>query len=128
MKRFDSMNVIPLIDVMLVLLAIVLLTASFIVHDKIDIQLPKTENTASFNPDEREKLNLSLDNTGQLYWDGEAIQTEGLNQKMAQLDRNTLIQLRVDQSVEFHFFVTLMDSVKKYQHDNITILTERKSQ
>ncbi|AHF01664.1 biopolymer transportern ExbD [Thiomicrospira aerophila AL3] len=127
MKRFDSMNVIPLIDVMLVLLAIVLLTASFIVHDKIDIQLPKTENTASFNPEDREKLNLSLDNSGQLYWDGEPIQTDGLNQKMAQLDRNTLIQLRVDQAVEFHFFVTLMDIVKKYQHDNITILTERKS-
>jgi biopolymer transport protein ExbD len=128
MKRFDSMNVIPLIDVMLVLLAIVLLTASFIVHDKIDIQLPQTENTASFNPEDREKLNLSLDNRGQLYWDGEPIQSDGLNQKMAQLDRNTLIQLRVDQAVEFHFFVTLMDIVKKYQHDNITILTERKSQ
>ncbi|SFR60011.1 biopolymer transporter ExbD [Thiomicrospira sp. ALE5] len=127
MKRFDSMNVIPLIDVMLVLLAIVLLTASFIVHDKIDIKLPQTENTASFNPEDREKLNLSLDNSGQLYWDGEPIQTDGLNQKMAQLDRNTLIQLRVDQAVEFHFFVTLMDIVKKYQHDNITILTERKS-
>ena len=127
MKRFDSMNVIPLIDVMLVLLAIVLLTASFIVHDKIDIQLPKTENTASFAPEDQQKLNLSLDNSGQLYWDGEPIQTDGLNQKMAQLDRNTLIQLRVDQSVEFHFFVTLMDIVKKYQHDKITILTERKS-
>lgn len=127
MKRFDSMNVIPLIDVMLVLLAIVLLTASFIVHDKIDIQLPKTENTASYNPEDRIKLNLSLDHSGQIYWDGEAIQTEGLNQKMAQLDRDTLIQLRVDQAVEFHFFVTLMDIVKKYQHDNISILTERKS-
>lgn len=121
------MNVIPLIDVMLVLLAIVLLTASFIVHDKIDIQLPKTENTASFNPEDRVKLNLSLDSAGQMYWDGEAIQTDGLNQKMAQLDRKTLIQLRVDQAVEFHFFVTLMDIVKKYQHDNISILTERKS-
>ncbi|WP_044406966.1 biopolymer transporter ExbD [Thiomicrospira microaerophila] len=127
MKRFDSMNVIPLIDVMLVLLAIVLLTASFIVHDKIDIQLPKTENTTSFNPEDRVKLNLSLDSSGQMYWDGEAIQTNDLNQKIAQLDRNTLIQLRVDQAVEFHFFVTLMDIVKKHQHDNISILTERKS-
>ncbi|WFE68850.1 biopolymer transporter ExbD [Thiomicrospira sp. R3] len=127
MKRFDSMNVIPLIDVMLVLLAIVLLTASFIVHDKIDIQLPKTENTASFKPEDRVKLNLSLDSSGQMYWDGEAIQTEGLNQKMAQLERDTLIQLRVDQAVEFHFFITLMDIVKKHQHDNISILTERKS-
>lgn len=121
------MNVIPLIDVMLVLLAIVLLTASFIVHDKIDIQLPQTENTATFSPDDRETLNLSLDTNGHIFWDGELIPTDGLNQKMAALDRNTLIKLRVDQAVEFHYFVTLMDIVKKYQHDNITILTERKS-
>jgi biopolymer transport protein ExbD len=127
MKRFDSMNVIPLIDVMLVLLAIVLLTASFIVHDKIDIQLPQTENTATFSPDDREILNLSLNISGQIFWDGELIPTDGLNQKMAALDRNTLIKLRVDQTVEFHYFVTLMDIVKKHQHDNITILTERKS-
>lgn len=127
MKRFDSMNVIPLIDVMLVLLAIVLLTASFIVHDKIDIQLPQTENTATFSPDDRETLNLSLDTNGHIFWDGDLIPTDGLNQKMAALDRNTLIKLRVDQAVEFHYFVTLMDIVKKYQHDNITILTERKS-
>jgi biopolymer transport protein ExbD len=127
MKRFDSMNVIPLIDVMLVLLAIVLLTASFIVHDKIDIQLPQTENTATFSPDDRETLNLSLDTNGQIFWDGDLIPTDGLNQKMADLDRNTLIKLRVDQAVEFHYFVTLIDIVKKYQHDNISILTERKS-
>lgn len=126
MKRFDSMNVVPLIDVMLVLLAIVLLTASFIVHDKLDIQLPKTEHTTSYNPDDQLKLNVSLDQQGQVYWDSEPVALVEFQHNLAQLERTTHIQLKVDQLVEFRHFVALMDSIKLHQHDNITILTERK--
>ncbi|MBE0494255.1 MAG: biopolymer transporter ExbD [Thiomicrospira sp.] len=126
MKRFDSMNVVPLIDVMLVLLAIVLLTASFIVHDKLDIQLPKTEHTSAYNPDNDEKLNISIDQYGQFYWDGIEINAEEFDKQLSQLEASTHIQLRVDQLVEFHHFVRLMDIIKRQQHDNLTILTERK--
>lgn len=126
MKRFDSMNVVPLIDVMLVLLAIVLLTASFIVHDKLDIQLPQTEHTSAYDPDQEEKLNISIDQHGQFYWDGEEVNTEEFGQQLSQLEASTHIQLRVDQLVEFRHFVRLMDMLKDQQHDNLTILTERK--
>ncbi|HEY9016985.1 biopolymer transporter ExbD [Thiomicrospira sp.] len=126
MKRFDSMNVVPLIDVMLVLLAIVLLTASFIVTDKLDIQLPKTEHTSPYNPDNEEKLNLSIDQHGQFYWDGEKLNAEQFSHQLSQLEASTHIQLRVDQLVEFRHFVRLMDIIKRQQHDNLTILTERK--
>ena len=37
MKKFDQINVIPMIDVMLVLLAIVLTTASFIAQDQTNL-------------------------------------------------------------------------------------------
>ena len=126
MKRFDSMNVVPLIDVMLVLLAIVLLTASFIVHDKLDIQLPKTEHTSAYNPDNEKKLNISIDQYGQFYWDGVQVNAEEFDQQLGQLEASTHIQLRVDQVVEFRHFVRLMDMIKRQQHDNLTILTERK--
>lgn len=126
MKRFDSMNVVPLIDVMLVLLAIVLLTASFIVHDKLDIQLPKTEHTSAYNPDNDKKLNISIDQYGQFYWDGIGVNAEELDIQLSQLEASTHIQLRVDQLVEFRHFVSLMDMIKRQQHDNLTILTERK--
>lgn len=126
MKRFDSMNVVPLIDVMLVLLAIVLLTASFIVNDKLDIQLPTTEHTSAYNPDDEKKLNIAIDQHGQFYWDGVEVNTEEFNQQLSQLESSTHIQLRVDQLVEFRHFVSFMDMIKRKQHDNITILTERK--
>ena len=40
MKKFDQINVIPFIDIMLVLLAIVLMTATFIAQGKIDAKTP----------------------------------------------------------------------------------------
>lgn len=126
MKRFDSMNVVPLIDVMLVLLAIVLLTASFIVNDKLDIQLPTTEHTSTYDPDNEDKLNISIDQKGQFYWDGDEVNSEQFGQQLSQLESSTHIQLRVDQLVEFRHFVRLMDMLKRQQHDNLTILTERK--
>ena len=43
MKKFDQINVIPFIDIMLVLLAIVLMTATFIAQGKIDVNLPTSK-------------------------------------------------------------------------------------
>lgn len=125
MKRMDSMNVIPLIDVMLVLLAIVLLTASFIVHDKLDIQLPQTEHTESHTPQQNDIINIALDKLGQVYWQGEPIHLSQVKLQLAQLEKTTPIHLKVDQQVEFQHFVSLIDKIKEQQHDNLTILTER---
>jgi hypothetical protein len=43
MKRMDQINVIPFIDVMLVLLAIVLTTATFLIEGRLPIRLPAAE-------------------------------------------------------------------------------------
>ena len=44
LKKYDSINVIPFIDVLLVLLAIVLLTSTFITRGIIPISLPNASN------------------------------------------------------------------------------------
>lgn len=126
MKRVDSMNVIPLIDVMLVLLAIVLLTASFIVHDKLDIQLPKTEHTEGFQSDNKPSIMLSLNQQGELFWDGAPLLAAVFEQKLSQLNTDDHLQIKVDQAVEFRHFVDMIDKIKHYNLDNLTILTERK--
>jgi len=125
MKRVDSMNVIPLIDVMLVLLAIVLLTASFIVHDKLDIELPKTEHTQSMQQDNKKHQFLALDHEGKIYWDSQLIEKEQFKNKLAELNKETSLQLKVDHAVEFGHFVEMIDQLKHHQLDNLTILTER---
>ncbi|OYV24794.1 MAG: energy transducer TonB, partial [Halothiobacillus sp. 20-54-6] len=44
MRRFDQINVIPFIDIMLVLLAIVLTTATFIAQGEISVNLPEAKS------------------------------------------------------------------------------------
>lgn len=126
MKRVDSMNVIPLIDVMLVLLAIVLLTASFIVHDKLDIQLPKTEHTDSMQQDNQQHQFLALDHEGNIFWDGQPLEKTQFVNKLAQLEKTTSLQIKVDHTVEFRHFVYMIDQLKHHQLDNLTVLTERR--
>ena len=67
MKKFDEINIIPFIDIMLVLLAIVLVTASFISQGKIKVNVPKASSTVAFKSDELTKL-LTVTADKQLYF------------------------------------------------------------
>ena len=52
MKKFDQINVIPFIDIMLVLLAILLMTATFIAQGKIDVNLPTSKSPAALHAED----------------------------------------------------------------------------
>lgn len=125
MKRFDNINVIPLIDVILVLLAIVLMTASFIVKDSLNIDLPETQSTQSYIPEENSPpVYFHLDQHNQLYID-EMPQTPSFALafiKTLTTDQNIVIQ--VDKKTEFGYFVQLIDALKQQQLDKLTILTK----
>ncbi|BBP45402.1 biopolymer transport protein ExbD [Thiosulfatimonas sediminis] len=127
MKRFDNINVIPLIDVMLVLLAIVLMTASFIVQDKLNIELPQTENTQSYQPPtEIDPIALAIDKDNQIMLQEQAQNMEQLATLFAELPKQQPITLRVDQSANFGTFVKVIDLLKGQELNNLTILTEKK--
>ncbi|WP_319379959.1 biopolymer transporter ExbD [Thiomicrorhabdus sp.] len=126
MKRFDSINVIPLIDVMLVLLAIVLTTASFIVKDHLDITLPDTENTQSYTPPEEDPLSISLNKDNQIFMDENPIDFTALKQKLTEVEKTRALTLEVDQDAKFGEFVKIVDLLKGEELDNLTILTESK--
>lgn len=129
MKRFDSINVIPLIDVMLVLLAIVLMSASFIVKDSLQIELPETSNTQSYisSPEETPvKLYINKDN--QLFIEEKPLNLEEIQQFLTTLNKQQAITLQVDKKTEFGVFVQLIDSLKGQDLTNLTILTKSQSQ
>lgn len=129
MKRFDSINVIPLIDVMLVLLAIVLMSASFIVKDSLQIELPETSNTQSYisSPEETPvKLYINKDN--QLFIEDKPQNLEEVQQFLTTLNKQQAITLQVDKKTEFGVFVQLIDSLKGQDLTNLTILTKSQSQ
>lgn len=129
MKRFDNINVIPLIDVILVLLAIVLITASFIVKDNLNIELPETQSTQSYVPEQDiTPIYFHIDKENQLYIDEEP-QSHAFAQTFIQtLEKEQSIVIQVDKKAEFGHFVQLIDALKQQELDKLTILTQSGSQ
>jgi biopolymer transport protein ExbD len=120
-KRFDSINVIPFIDIMLVLLAIVLTTATFIAEGLLDIKLPESRAASAATPETR--IELAIDRAGQYFVDGESTSLKALETHLGAVSRTTPIRLRVDAEVRFRHFVAVVDLLKLLGMRRLTILT-----
>ena len=68
-RKMDSINIVPFIDIMLVLLVIVLTSATFIAQGKIPIAIPKAQGSDSMNKTQK-TLEIAIDAQGQYYMDG----------------------------------------------------------
>jgi biopolymer transport protein ExbD len=119
-RSFDSINVIPFIDIMLVLLAIVLMTATFVVQGEIEVELPRAENT-SVPDDERDPLRLAIDEGEGIHWDGESVGLGGLEERLEGLSDEPPVVLTVDEGVSFGRFVAVVDRVKGRGLDRLSI-------
>lgn len=118
-NKFDGhamaeINMIPLIDVMLVLLVIFMITAPLVTHS-VKIDLPKA--SSNVQPPDKEAINLSIDTTGQLFWNEEAVNREILNQRLNVLFQEhrelSELHIRADKEVPYHFVAeTLADAAK----------------
>jgi len=75
-----DMNVVPLVDVMLVLLVIFIVTAPLLTH-AVKIDLPKA--SSSVNITRPEHIALGIRENGDLFWNGEPIAQEALSQRFA---------------------------------------------
>ena len=120
MKPFNQINVIPFIDIMLVLLAIVLLTATFISRQQIDIELPAAEHAAEETEDEF--INIAIDAEQQFYIDDEQVDQQQLTVKLDTLDRQTNIILAVDKVVPFENFIQIIDLLKGRDLEKLSIM------
>lgn len=124
MKRFDQINMIPFIDIMLVLLAIVLTTATFISQGVIDIDLPEAESATTLQQSEEKTLEIAINAENQVFLDGESSSQEILTTRLESLKKETPVLLRVDKEVAFKHFVGVIDLLKKNKLDKLTIITK----
>lgn len=125
MKRFDQVNVIPFIDIMLVLLAIVLTTATFINQGKISLELPEADNTSTAFP--KYPVKITVDDSGNYFFNEAPVNFDILAEKINALTSDDPILLYVDKSVRFEQFVEIIDELKANQLDNLSIMTRNGS-
>ncbi|ERL56683.1 ExbD/TolR family protein [Psychrobacter aquaticus] len=97
----NEMNLIPLIDVMLVLMIIFLLTAT-VLNPTVPLDLPKT--SAAVNETPPEAIQISIDKDAGIFWDSDPISMEELEtrlQEQSAAGTNPSVQLRADKDSRY---------------------------
>ena len=122
-KAFDYLNVIPLVDVMLVLLTIVLTTSTFIAAGGIQVELPKAstnEETTAPHP-----RTVSIDKEGRIWLEAEEVSLVSLAAVLEGVDRETPILVRADKSLALQGFVDVFGAIKQLGFTHLSLQTEQ---
>ncbi|NHA47456.1 TonB system transport protein ExbD [Helicobacter pylori] len=125
-RRGDGLNVVPFIDIMLVLLAIVLSVSTFIAQGKIKVSLPNAKNAEKTQSNDQKVVVISVDEHDNIFVDDKPTNLESLSAVVKQTDPKTLIDLKSDKSSRFETFISIMDILKEHNHENFSISTETK--
>lgn len=122
LNKKDGLNIVPFIDIMLVLLAIVLSISTFIAQGKIAVDLPSANSTEQIKEDEK-KVSVVIDKDNKFFIDDAEISDSELKKKLNAIDTKTLVQLKSDKNAKFDSFVKVIDILKEKGHENFAIQT-----
>jgi len=107
-----EINMIPLIDVMLVLLVIFMITAPLLTH-AVRLELPRASSTPV---QQTAHVSIALDALGTPHWDGEALTTEALAIRLHELAAqrpDTEIRLQADRATPYAEIATTMAAASR---------------
>ena len=122
LNKKDGLNIVPFIDIMLVLLAIVLSISTFIAQGKIAVDLPSASSAEQIKEDEK-KVSVVIDKDNKFFIDDVEISDTELKDKLNAVDIKTLIELKSDKNAKFDSFVKVIDILKEKGHENFAIQT-----
>lgn len=121
-KSFDYINVIPLVDVMLVLLTIVLTGATFIVSGALPIELPRAQASQT---DVAAALTIEIDAGGTIYLDRTQLDRRELERRLGQSSPACPVIIRADAACRLQAFVDVFDALKTLGFTRIDLQTEK---
>ncbi len=122
-KKFDQINVLPFIDIMLVLLVVVLTTASFVAKGTIPVDLPQASSKKA--PIEKMKT-IVIKSDGRLFFEDRKIGFEGLGRVISKLNpKKDAILIKSDAKSRFQSFVKVIDLLKSNGFQKISIETKQ---
>ena len=104
----NEMNLIPLIDIMLVLMIIFLVTAT-VANPSIPLTLPKT--TADIVDPPPKAITVSINAKGEVAWDNQVISLEELQTRFneaGELETKPTVQLRADKESRYDMVAQVM--------------------
>jgi biopolymer transport protein ExbD len=111
-EEIVGINVTPLVDITLVLLIIFMVTASFIVRETVEVDLPRAANGGETV---QGLVNVVIDKDNKLYFDGVEGDETGLRaliDEALKKDKETRALITADQSLAYGRVMHLIDVVK----------------
>jgi len=122
MKKFDSINIIPFVDILLVLLAIVLMTSTFIAKGILPMDVPKSASTAKMKPS---NVVISIDEHGKLFLEKTPLTYEAFNRHLETVTNETHFSINCAKKAPFEFFVAVLDTLNTRHFEHVDIVIEK---
>jgi len=121
-STLSEINMIPFIDVVLVLLIIFMITAP-ILQSGIEVDVPKTKTVHEIT---EQRLVITVDKGQRIYLGNDAINIHELGSKVqGQLKKpQDAVYLRCDETVPFGIFASVIDALRQSGINNISIVTQ----
>jgi biopolymer transport protein TolR len=124
-KRIAEINVVPYIDVMLVLLVIFMITAPLLTTG-VQVDLPQATAAAVDNPD-NETLVVTVDRRGRLYLDDREMTATALQSKVAAILRvrpKTPVLVRGDREARYNDVMQAMVLLQAAGAPSVGLVTQ----
>lgn len=123
-----EINMVPLIDVMLVLLIIFMVTAPLLTH-AVKVDLPKAASTAS--EPLPEAVELSIDRDGQVFWNGQAVDANNLETRLSETASTAPptrvapeLRLRADRQTPYEKVAQVMSAASRHGLTRLGFVTD----
>jgi len=121
-SSLSEINMVPFIDVVLVLLIIFMITAP-ILQSGIEVDVPKTKTVNVIN---EQRLVITVDKAQRVYLGNDPVNIHDLGAKVqSQLKKpQDAVFLRCDETVPFGTFASVVDTLRQSGINNISIVTQ----
>ena len=117
-RELNQINVIPLVDVMLVLLVIVLTTATFISTGQIPVNLAKAKEVG----DRKDvPIVITLNAEGLLFLNDRPVSENDLKDALGTEPRESAVVVRADKTTLLERFVAIVDDVRSLGFQQVSL-------
>ena len=124
-----EINMIPMIDVMLVLLIVFMITAPLLTN-AVKLELP--EASSQVNQPKQEDVVLAIDGAGKIYWNDKQVDETALLAEMVKASEAKPeipeIQLRIDKRVEYGAIAKVMAQASQHGLHKIAFVSQPESE
>jgi len=121
LKRVEGINVVPLIDVMLVLLAITLTISSFIALGKIELSLPQASSQTKLKPKNYE---IAITADKRFFINQKETTRDILINELETLTKEDTVAISADKLVVYEDFIFVIDILKQKHIEKIAMVVK----